>query len=700
MDKMLLYSLIFLLLPALAFTFMARTDPLKPIRSMPVTDPQSGVRSTVYIDDSTATFQLEVPEDITEETTQGKNEKITDPLLYPDFITAADNADYIVLPSFELCGERGKFFDDGAYAAVELQLEKGLKALEGGKVAFLTRLYQQLANKESQASDVVKGAYHRALVFATAGLILSNPDGTPPAELNISKALLKEAQAKIDEFRKKPLYSKPLGFYNWSPELQTIFTRDRFLMTKLDTSKMEELTLVLALTDAVATDTVLSAEHDFVVNLYSRLTNPPSVLSTTEIESVAPDCAAVLADSAKLEQLRVKLNPSPDASPQEFALFPPSRSKEVDLANKLGGIPLLQGNLMDLLIQYIKEGKISLAPTTDSGWYEYQQFALECFLKPQETPEGSKLIMNEGYIKRLEEAFRSMLTQARETHVKQLDYGKETSAMPPQFKIDVSPNLLLEPMPTYYLRVAQGYGFLNWVLESNLGKETLANMYGLREKGKADESLDKELASIRELFYGFYLEACMDIGLTPQPLTEKSLDPGKAIDRAEKWLGDWRSDPLMAQDIRVVVPMGPTGEDSLNCWCVLGIRPLVVNVNYQNLPTITCDNPQAHLNVNYSSQTYSILVPVFAEVVVPGETPYTREEFRALCDKYKTKEKIIKALEKGEGLSSNPTDSPLEGGFFRGLPNWVVIMVGVVIGLLVIAGAVGLIVKKRRKKDE
>jgi len=698
MDKMLLCSLLLLLLPALAFTFIDRSDPLTPVRAIPVTDPQSGVSSTIFIDDSTATFQLEVPEDIKEETTEGKNEKITDPVLYPDFITASDNAGYLVLPSFELCGERGKFFDDGAYAAVELQLEQGLKSLEGGKVAFLKKLYQMLAYKEAQAADTAKDAYHQALVFATAGLILSSPDGAPPQELNISKALLKEAQTKIDQFRKKPLYSKPLGFYNWSPELQTIFTRDRFLMSKLDTSKIDELALALALTDAVTSDTVLASQHDFVVNLYSRLTNPPSVLSTMEIKNIALDCAGILADSAKLEQLQAKLNPNENTPPQLFALFPPSRSKEVDLANKMQGIPLLKGNLMDLLIQYIKEGKISLAPTADSGWYEYQQFALECFLRPQDTPEGDKLTMNEGYIKRLEEAFRSMLTQARETHIKQLDYGKETTAMPPQFEVEVSPNLLLEPMPTYYLRVAQGYGFLNWVLESNLGKETLTKMYGLREKGKAEENLDQELASIRELFYGFYLEACMDIGLTPEPLTDKSIDPRKAIERAEKWLTDWRSDPLMAQDIRVIVPMGPTGEDSLNCWCVLGIRPIIVNVYYQNAPTVTCDNPSAKLNVSYSSQTYSILVPVFAEVVVPGETPYTREEFRALCDKYQTKEKIVKALEKGEGLSSNPTDSPLEGGFFRGLPGWLVIVVSVVMGLLVAGVAVGLLMKRRKKE--
>jgi hypothetical protein len=41
-------------------------------------------------------------------------------------------------------------------------------------------------------------------------------------------------------------------------------------------------------------------------------------------------------------------------------------------------------------------------------------------------------------------------------------------------------------------------------------------------------------------------------------------------------------------------------------------------------------------------------MPVFAEVITPGNVPLSDEEFRAVCDKYKSVESIVTALESGE----------------------------------------------------
>jgi len=697
MHKLITITSLIILLPALALalSWQERPDPLKPIRTMEITDYDTGTIVTVTIDDSTATYKLEVPEEIVEEKYEGKAETITDPTLYPDFVTASEHAEHQVLPSLELCGQRGKFTDDGAYAAVELQLEAGAGPLEGGKVAFLKRLYQVTAHKEAVSVSPAKDAYHNAMVFITVALLLTSENGTPPSTINIPDDVLEEAGEQMKAFLEEDqLHSKPLGFYTWSKELSHIFSRDRWLMSKLDTSDTEELGLALALCDIITSDTALSAQHTYVITLYSRLTNPPSVMSIDGLIELAGDPAVILADSGALEAFIEKLNPDPDKPPVEFALFPPSRSKEVDLVNKLMGLPAVAGNIMDVLIEYIRKGEISLAPTKDSGWYEYQQYALECLLKVKETPEGEKLKMNEGYIKRLEEAFRTMLTQARETHIKQLDMVIGTVATPEMvLEIDVSPNLLLEPLPTYYLRVARAYTFLLDMLESFLGKDLLGRMHGVREVGEAEMSLAVELVSMQELFYGFYLETCMDIGLEPEATMEIP-DPAGAIKRAQNWLLDWKSDPLMGQDIRVIVPMGPTGFGDLNCWCVMGIRPIMVTVSYVDKPTVTVSDPNAVVDINFPTQTYSILVPVFSEVIIPGEVPLTRDEFRAVCDKHQTKEKIISALEKGEGSSINPTKGS-SGCFPGGLPGWLYIVIGVVVGILVIIAAV-LIWRRRR----
>jgi len=651
MHKLITITSLIILLPALALalSWQERPDPLKPIRTMEITDYETGTIVTVTIDDSTATYKLEVPEEIVEDKYEGKAETITDPILYPDFVTASEHAEHQVLLSLELCGQRGKFTDDGAYAAVELQLEAGAGPLEGGKVAFLKRLYQLTADKEAGSVSPAKDAYHKAMVFITVALLLTSEDGTPLSTINIPDDVQKEAGEQMKVFLEEDqLHSKPLGFYTWSKQLSHIFSRDRWLMSKLDTSDTKELGLALALCDIITSDTALSVQHTYVINLYSRLTNPPSVMNIDGLFELAGDPAVILADSGALGAFKEKLNPDPEKPPVDFALFPPSRSKEVDLVNKLMGLPAVSGNTMDALIEYIRKGEISLAPTKDSGWYEYQQYALECLLKVKETPEGEKLKMNEDYIKRLEEAFRTMLTQARETHIKQLDMIVGTEAPPEMaLEIDVSPNLLVEPLPTYYLRVARAYNFLQGVLDSTIGKDMLTKMHGMRKVREADMNLAEELSNIRELFYGFYLEACMDIGLEPDATMEIP-DPAGAVKRAQNWLLDWKSDPLMGQDIRVIVPLGPTGFGDLNCWCVLGIRPIMVTVSYVDKPTVTVSDPNAVVDVVYPTQTYSILMPVFAEITIPGEAPLTRDEFRAVCDKYQTKEKIISALGGGE----------------------------------------------------
>jgi hypothetical protein len=638
---------IFLAVPVLVSAVPGdeRPDPLAPVRAYTTYDWETGAEYEYTVDDSAATFKVTVPEKEVEEVyDEGEAKK---PKLFSNFVDAAGACDYSVLPSLELCGIRGKFFDDGMYAAVELELENGTANLEGGKDAFLLRLAEVLNGKYKASLKPADSPYRSALVYVVTSLVLGSRDGTVPDKLNLNPIILEEARAEADKFvRGDPLRSKPIGFYTWRPELSRIFTRDRWLQRKFDSGDDGEFKIALALADAVASDAALREQHGYLVETYSRLTNPLAGETVGDYVSAVPDPAKALVDPAAFKAAKEKLA----GEGRTFALFPASRSKEVDLCNKLEGFPLLEGNLMDILIDEIQAGRLTLKPDRSSGWYEYQQYALEALLTPDKLPEGKKLIMDKRYRERLEDAFRSMLTQARETHVKSLDIAE--AGAEPEIEIDVRPALNAEPIPAYYLRVARGYGFLRSVLDNAIG-ERIAETYGLRENGTAVDALDAELAAIQDLYYGFYLETCANIGLIPDLEAGEVEDPVAAARAAERWLGGWRDDPLMSQDIRVIVPIGPTGDGRLDCWAVLGVRPINIVVSYEEKPAVSTDAP-VELMVNYLSRDYSVLVPVFAEVILPTEEPLTRDEFRDVCDRYDNKEEIIEALEEGAGLGPSP----------------------------------------------
>ena len=112
----------------------------------------------------------------------------------------------------------------------------------------------------------------------------------------------------------------------------------------------------------------------------------------------------------------------PPAGIDLWHIAPASVSHETHLFFRLlGGRDVPEGfHLMQALIEEIRAGKIDLAPTKASGWYDHQTWALQPLLLPEKTPEASHLICGEEYRKHLEELFKGTLALTRETHVKQL----------------------------------------------------------------------------------------------------------------------------------------------------------------------------------------------------------------------------------------------------------------------------------------
>jgi hypothetical protein len=164
--------------------------------------------------------------------------------------------------------------------------------------------------------------------------------------------------------------------------------------------------------------------------------------------------------------------------------------------------------------------------------------------------------------------------------------------------------------------------------------------------GARDKDVWSELEYIRALYHGMYLVAAEDIGMKPN---QSPAGWPSASDKsiAEAWLSGWSSDPDLLVDARVSVPIY-AGGDYTRMWGTFGIRLCHLYVSYATPPRFRYSESQDWLLVDSTEcDTAKYLIPIieFAEFELEGSHTLTRQEFRSICDRYATKEAIIKALE-------------------------------------------------------
>ena len=75
--------------------------------------------------------------------------------------------------------------------------------------------------------------------------------------------------------------------------------------------------------------------------------------------------------------------------------------------------------------------------------YAHKLYALETLLVTDQAEERAKVAFTARYKERLQEAFKTMYTQTRETHIKQLEIGMLGSAAPGPPPV---PHFRLEPL--------------------------------------------------------------------------------------------------------------------------------------------------------------------------------------------------------------------------------------------------------------
>ncbi|MBZ0136416.1 MAG: hypothetical protein K8I27_08605 [Planctomycetes bacterium] len=543
--------------------------------------------------------------------------------LYPSYAeaaTALEGAGYDVLPSVNLIGGKAKQFDDGLYAALDAYMaqnaEEGVRDIELCVRAILTEL-----NPKGEA-------YAWLYASLEVGRMLSPDEHSRlPEQVSLfARGFLASPEAQ------------PVGFYTWNENLARVFQFLRYLQHGFPVR--EGAPNVLA--NALRRNSQAREQYARMLEFYGRLTNPFIGLSLLDI-SEEDYAGSTLAEIAKVKDVRRAV----------VSFLPYSDSKEVALFERLYplGVPA-NAELMRDLIKAIRDGKIDLSPDANSGWYDYQLHALETLLLPEKAPENEKLLLTKKYKQRLLEAFKSMITKTRETHIRQSAGAVGSAAEPPQAAI--KPRLRIEPNPTYYLRIARSYAFVQRLVQTMI--EQPDRITGWTGDGPRKRPLGEELNYMRMLFYGLYFISCEDIGFAPQlkdgELNE--LEPEYTQGIASEWLKDWVNDPDLARDTRVAVPIYRLPGEYTRFWCTMGVRPIRLAASYARKPSwrplpADGDEPKEWEEIpGHQTEVLDcvILGDEFAEIEMRGDAVLTRQELRDICDNHKSKEEIVSALQR------------------------------------------------------
>jgi hypothetical protein len=103
----------------------------------------------------------------------------------------------------------------------------------------------------------------------------------------------------------------------------------------------------------------------------------------------------------------------------------------------------------------------------------------------------------------------------------------------------------------------------------------------------------------------------------------------------------WAKAPDIGQDVRMMVPVFfDIGRQKTKVWAILGWATRLLEVSFATPPTAHVVKGRPH--VRFASTFRQIAYPVFAETYVTRLLD--RDEFRAHCDRYRTRSEILQHL--------------------------------------------------------
>jgi len=394
---------------------------------------------------------------------------------------------------------------------------------------------------------------------------------------------------------------------------------------------------------------------------YSDLTNPFADYPVTSLKPYAKDISSLNSVDSIISAF-LKDNPREYISEgcnNHFAIIPSSYSKETDYFQSFSCQPDFDGdiNFMNELILAIKNGTMNLEPDENSGWYDYQTYALETLLLPERGEENNNLLLTKEYKEKLIESFKSILIQNRETHVKQLEIGSsDKTGIDTTVEFDIYPKLPAEPFSTFYLRNARAYRFLSTALSAVGGEGFLDEVKVYYEDGLSETSLNKGLTYMTKLLYGLSIVTANSIGAELTYLDDEFSEFSKndCISTADGWLKEWNSDNDIMADPRVAVPIQYDGlRELLTYWGVIGVRVIRAKTEFHEdfqPEIVSVKGNEEYVECKFRDfvqHDYYLLIERTAEFTTALDKPIlNREIFREICDKGSTEAEILEEIEK------------------------------------------------------
>jgi hypothetical protein len=671
---------------AVGAAFGARGDSLSSSREVAI--PAEGGNYVLKLNDAGATFTVSAPNRSAVKVDAGVS---VSSAIYPSFAAVSGPS----LPSLELCRWRGRAFEEGAWAAAELQLEEAVGPLASGRAGFLKSLALKL--KEAYDADErpsSRVAFGDAMSFVGTALALSRPDGKVPADLGLPAEVASKAGQDKERFLKEEWNARVLtGRYAWGDELKRAYLTGLWLGRRFERGDEKEFKAAIALTWVVESDPDMSGQYSVLAGLANASAGPPpGAASLDDYRKLLAgrDAATVLKEVGTVRKLQADAKESGDA----FVFIPAPGHAELELIRRfaLTGVRG-DGAWATAYVAAVRADGVG-RPGPASPWLDYVAYAAAALSSPDDLPEARKLTWDDGYRARLAESFVTAFDQVR----------ARAPAAPPSTAeapaVEVTPEFRLEPVPEYYLRMARAYGRMAKALDATFSRPTTEGMRGLREGGKAGtESLAVEADEITQLFYGLYLLSCADCGLTPAVTGGEVRDRAGAAALAHGWLEKWREDTEMARDVREAYPLGPADPTNPAAGtlyrCILGVRALDVEIKYDKKPGVALSGSRGQLDLHFKPITYTLLVPVVVEVAVPGDGPLTNAAFRKLCDEHKAEGAIVAALKEYGQAEEVPVEEVVEDGSGLTVDSGAVVLI-VILAVFALIIIIALIASRQR----
>jgi hypothetical protein len=360
---------------------------------------------------------------------------------------------------------------------------------------------------------------------------------------------------------------------------------------------------------------------------------------------------AVLGDDARFAAVVAKVQSQLEPDEEiKVVLLPAASTPETRFMATL--MPDQLADFMNLFIAAIKDGSVNLDPGPQGPWYLFQQHALQPLLTLGKTPEGKKLSVSDIYQERLDEAFEALYAAHRETHAKNAEMGGVGAAAPfyeyvNKIKLYVQPINRLEPLPEVYRLTSLAYERLAAILA--LRYDGGSQLQGYRPQGKQVELVtSSEVKKLANLYHGFYLLACDDLGMKPDAV---SVEDNTLRQQARGFLQEPLKDGELNQDVRFLLPVGRGGEPgkpTTYYWAIGGVLERTITFSFDEMPALDFGaGNEDDYEIAYTSNSNRIGAAQFFDFELPGTKSLSRDEFRALVEKAERNPlKLEEALDK------------------------------------------------------